>query len=248
MMELLTEKPGLNQHQLSKLLDVNVNTIRFHIRRLEHQGFVETRTLPGGREIFCFRAEDIDLWDSPSTRLLLGSGTTREVALFLAEHPAVNAEKIAAALGLSIYSVRRHIRALDEEDLVSRLRVERQVFYHAEPELLDWAEEVKNGAAYEKTGLDRHLMGPTRSFSGVALVLATYPPRLAGCHATFVVSMYRPLTTFWSATYRAEVLHWCLPYGREEIGIGHRQEVVLRGIAQWTTPVEGTRPFAPCYV
>lgn len=36
-----------------------------------------------------------------------------------------------------------HIRALSAHDLVTRLRVERQVLYHAAPELLDWAEDAR---------------------------------------------------------------------------------------------------------
>ena len=150
IMGLLEANTGLNQHQLSRIMGVNVNTVRFHIRRLERQGFVETRGLPEVRERFCFTSENVRLWDNPSTRLLLGRGTTREVALYLVDNPAVSAEEIADALGISVYSVRRHIRALDENELVSRLRVERQVLYHAEAELLDWVEETRRRRAYEE--------------------------------------------------------------------------------------------------
>lgn len=158
ILALLKAKPGLNRHQISKMLGVNANTVRFHVRRLERQDFVVTRKLPKVRETFCFLAEDAELWDDSVTRSLLGRETTRDIALFLVENLAVSAREIADALDISVFSVRRHIRALDDQDLVTRLRIDRQVLYHAEPDLVDWAEEAK-----KRCGLLDEVASPEQS-------------------------------------------------------------------------------------
>ncbi len=141
IMELLTKKPGMNKHQLAKALGMNLTGVKFHVQRLAEIGQVETRT-GMGRETLCFTADNIHLWDDRSTRILFGRGPPRDVAMYLAEHPGAGADQISDALDLSLHTVRRHIRALEECELVQRTRVDRKVIYQAEPSLMEWIEKV----------------------------------------------------------------------------------------------------------
>lgn len=139
IMRLLTEKPGMNKHQLAQALGINANTVKFHIERLEQIDQVETRA-GTGRETLCFTTHNIKLWDDRSTRVLFGRGPPRDVAMYLADHPGAGADEVSKALDLSLHTVRRHIRTLEEGELVQRIRVDRKVIYQAGPNLRKWIE------------------------------------------------------------------------------------------------------------
>lgn len=143
IMRLLDKTPGMNKHQLAMALDVHVNAVEFHVQRLSEAQLVETRPGWKGRETLCFTAENVALWENPATRVLFGRGPPREVARFLAEHPGADVQETAEALGISIHTVRRHLRTLESCDLVQRMRVDQQVIYHAEPELVSWLADVE---------------------------------------------------------------------------------------------------------
>lgn len=146
ILRLLEQDPGMNKHQLAVVLGLRVGAIEFHVDRLVAAGLIETRPGPG-RETLCFRTQDATLWDDPATRMLYGRGPAKQVALFLAGHPGVGSQEVAETLDLSIHTVRRHLQLLQENELIQKMRVERQVVYHAEPTLLEWIE-----AAQKETG------------------------------------------------------------------------------------------------
>ena len=146
---LLESKPGMNIRQLAEALDVNVTAVRFHLQRLERAALVETRSNPQGRETLCFTSDNVSLWDNRCTRVLFGRSSPRQVALYLAQNPHARTREVADDLGVSVHTVRRHLRTLEDQELIQRLRVDRQVTFHAEPVLLDWAQTY--GELHEPT-------------------------------------------------------------------------------------------------
>lgn len=140
IMTLLKRKPGMNRSQLARRLNMHENAIGFHLDRLIKAHLVVTRPGWDGREILCFTADNVSLWEQPETRILFGRGPPRKVARYLAEHPGTGTRQVAEALGLSANTVRRHLRTLEENDLVQRMRVDREVIYHAQPALVRWFE------------------------------------------------------------------------------------------------------------
>lgn len=144
--QLLEQTPGLNPHQIADALDMHQNAVDFHVGRLADANLLALRPGCDERERLCFTPDNVNLWDDPATRMLFGRGPPRRVALYLAEHPGTNARELADALGLSVPTVRRHIRTLESCDLVQRLHVDRRVIYHAEPRLTTWVETVWDGA------------------------------------------------------------------------------------------------------
>lgn len=147
ILHLLKTNPGLNKRQLSKKLGIFETAVDFHLERLAKGGLVKTRSLDNHRETFCFRAENVHLWENPSTRILFGRSPPRQVALHLARHPGTEAKQVAAALSMNLHTVRRHLRTLENHNLAKRFRAERQVIYHAEPELINWVVKVGNAPA-----------------------------------------------------------------------------------------------------
>lgn len=143
ILELLACRPGMNLRQLGRALGLSVTAVQFHIGRLERHGLVATRTGERRRETLCFKTEDVGLWENPETRPLFGQGTTRELAVYLASNPMASAAEVSEALDVSVYTVRRQIRTLEEHDLVHRLRVDREVLYHAASELEEWVDEIR---------------------------------------------------------------------------------------------------------
>lgn len=142
---LLERRPGMNKHQLATETGIHVNAVGFHVERLVKAGLLEVRPGAKGREKLCFTPENVHLWENPATRALYGRGPARQVAMFLAENPGTGVKEACKALNMSVHTVRRHIRELEEAELVQRMRIERQVVYHAEPELIRWAEEMSEG-------------------------------------------------------------------------------------------------------
>jgi predicted transcriptional regulator len=142
---LVTEHPGLNKHQISKRIGLHVNAIEFHMERLIQVGLIETRPAMIGRETLCFTPENIHVWEDPATRILFGRGPPRDVARYITENPGASVQEAADALGVSVHTVRRNLKTLQEVGLVQSLRVERQVLYHAEPALVAWLDEHQSG-------------------------------------------------------------------------------------------------------
>lgn len=139
-LEQLEENPGMNKRRLAQALGVSVSGLDFHLDRLEQAGLVITRASQSGRETLCFTPENVRLWDDPSTRMLFGTNAPIDVALYLTQRPCASAAEIAKELDVSVHTARRHLRNLEDQELVQRMRVDRQVYFHAEPRLKDWVE------------------------------------------------------------------------------------------------------------
>lgn len=143
IIEHLRERPGMNRNQLAKKFGIHASVVGYHIRRLATIGLVETRPATKGREQLCFATEDAHLWDDEPTRVLYGRGLPRRVAIYLVEHPGADVHEIARELCESEHTVRRHLRTLQECELVARAQVKKRVHYLPESRLEQWVELVR---------------------------------------------------------------------------------------------------------
>ncbi len=141
MVALLRERPGTNKLRLAKAMGTEIKHIDFHLQRLVKAGLVDVRR-GRGPETLCFMKEDVHLWDNEASRVFFGRGSSLNVAAFLSDRPGLSAPEIAEGLGISVYSARRHIRILQECELVRRSRVDQSIVYHAAPSLIDWIEQI----------------------------------------------------------------------------------------------------------
>lgn len=151
IVETARERPGVNKHQLARVLEVNPKVIDHHLEKLKNMGLVTTQSRGAGQEVHCFAAEDGHVWDEARTRGLFGRSGAREVALFLAENPGAKTREIARALELSATTVRHHLSGLREVGLVRQFQVGRAFLYDVTAVLDEWVETV--GERFERPWL-----------------------------------------------------------------------------------------------
>ena len=164
IMDLLARSPGMNKHQLAQVLGINPHAVDFHVRRLVEYGLAETRPGPtNDREALCFTKDNVNLWDDESTRILFGRGVPRRVAAHLSKNPGANVVELSQALSLSVTTVRRHLRILQQAELVQQMRIHRDVIYHAEPELAAWIRMTGDGTGPTLAGNARSHARPESS-------------------------------------------------------------------------------------
>lgn len=145
IVDLLAERPGMNKSQLCQALSLDADDLDHHLKRLEDGHRVATRSSIGRRETLCFRAEDVQLWEDESTRVLYGSSKSRLVALYLTEHPSSSTREISRALRISPVTVRYHLTNLQVHGLVHRHRAGQAFVYEPNDVLNRWVREVGEG-------------------------------------------------------------------------------------------------------
>lgn len=145
IMDVVSRNPGMNKHQVAHALGININSVNFHLKRLVDVGMVQTRPAANSQEVLCFTPDNVSLWCEKSTRILFGRGPARQVAVYLAENPGTSVNDMAEDLGMAQTTVRRHLGILQSYELVQRIRIDRNVIYHAEPQLVDWVQKVEEG-------------------------------------------------------------------------------------------------------
>jgi predicted transcriptional regulator len=143
IVDLIQEKPGMNQNQVAEALETSTSTITYHLHRLKKSGHLIIVKPPKGKQKLCFTPENIHHWQQEDFRILLGRGTPQRVAGYVTLNPGATTKQIAKELKLSVSSVQRHIRSLQDRRLVHSTRIDRDVLYHADPELVEWVERVQ---------------------------------------------------------------------------------------------------------
>lgn len=146
IVDLLSDRPGLNKNQICTELDMEGNLLDHHLDQLETEGqLVVTRESAQGKEVLCFLTEDAGLWEDENTRILFGRRQKRAVALLLAEKPGASTREMAEDLRLSPDTVRHHLRTLMTHGLVYRYPSGQTNVYEPAEELERWVREVGQG-------------------------------------------------------------------------------------------------------
>lgn len=144
-MELLGRKPGSNKNQIGQDLGLSDGNLYHHLDELERHGCIVILKNPGEQEHHCFRAEEADLWLNERTRILFGRDPKRNVAIYIAENPGRTSAEIADEFGSAVSTIRHHLKALRERDLVHRHRAGRTYVYDPAWGLERWVENVADG-------------------------------------------------------------------------------------------------------
>lgn len=138
--EILEENPGLNRSQLQRAADLSNGVTEFHLNVLEREEKLVRKPGANDKEVLFFTEENQHLWNDPHTRILLGSGFTRNVALLVAETPGITSAKLGRELDLKPVSVRYHLSKLQDRSLVSSFRVGNEVRYLPTDRLETWSD------------------------------------------------------------------------------------------------------------
>lgn len=141
ILAVLDAQPGLNKKQIARRLDLKVGDVEFHLHQLRRAGRLLLRR-GRGHETLCFTPDNVHLWDQGTTRVFFGRGSSRPVADYLAHNAGASVPQVAEALDISVHSVRRHIRILEDCKLVQRTRTSLEFHYHPEPKLMACIEQL----------------------------------------------------------------------------------------------------------
>lgn len=107
--------PGRTVGQLGRDLDLSAGTVYFHVTRLVLAGQLETRSQGRRRLVFpvgyCLRLEDV-------AKSILLSGTARQVAQFIRDHPGCDRQAVLAGVPGSPRAIYYNLKLLKERKLV----------------------------------------------------------------------------------------------------------------------------------
>ncbi len=115
LFRLIEEQPGLNIRELAALLRVARSTARYHLTRLTHADMVATQRL-GHHQLIFVKATP------PARRkaiALLRVASIRALVAEVETSPTFEPAALARQLGISARSVRRSLRILEREGLVT---------------------------------------------------------------------------------------------------------------------------------
>lgn len=139
IVEVIARRPGVNKSQIAGELGIHLALAIYHLDRLVPAGTVALRPSPRNREVVCFLARDLHLWENPRTRVLFGGSPVAAVARHVAEQPGATAREISEALGLTAGAVHHHLRTLLSNGLVQRFRLGSEYKHYPRDELKRWA-------------------------------------------------------------------------------------------------------------
>lgn len=124
LLEAAMDASGLATAKAADVLDVNVSTARYHLKRLEQMGLVRSRHA-GGRLFWFPTGQDLPLGlDEQAT---LAVGRTRDVFEAIRENPGTGLTELADQLGAYPSLVHPVVDRLVEAGLVERERDGRRV-------------------------------------------------------------------------------------------------------------------------
>lgn len=141
----LDRTPGVNVTTLGRKAGLPRSVARFHVGKLRRAELVVVKKGVEGNERVCFLPADAHLWENPKTRVLFGGDPTRNVALYIAEHPGARVEEIGEAVGRDPRTVYHHLEKLEDRSLVDSVPAGRGSVYHPEPELCEWEQAAGKG-------------------------------------------------------------------------------------------------------
>lgn len=143
LIELIQQCPGMNKNQIADTLQLNASTVTHHLERLNETGHIITIAPKMTNQKFCFTPDNYHLWNHKDFRILLGRATPWKVALYLAQNPGATTKQIAQDLNRSVPTIQRHIRDLQSNRLIHSTRIDRDVHYHADQNLVEWMQRME---------------------------------------------------------------------------------------------------------
>lgn len=116
MMDIVKDRPGINEATLARELDVHPSTVRYHARILEEEGFLTSKA--DGREIVYFRS------DQPTDKIkqellkIARKPAKRRVIQAVRDTPGLSLSEAARQLDVHPSTVKRHADTLIEKGVL----------------------------------------------------------------------------------------------------------------------------------
>lgn len=114
MYGIVHQHPGISSTRLAAELGISWGTLAYHLTRMERAGLILTRRAGRRRLVFPSQADATDEEDV----VLLKEGTSRRIALLVAERPGLDIQAVQAALGITARAAYHNVKRLRDAGLV----------------------------------------------------------------------------------------------------------------------------------
>ncbi len=114
--QAIAEAPGVDAVALSRRLEININTLRYHLAKLLATDKITYLSRPGTVRYYLNQGRH-----SPFEQILLhylNAGTAGRIIRLVLETPGMSRKDLAVVLGIAGPSVTRHIQELSSEGLI----------------------------------------------------------------------------------------------------------------------------------
>ncbi|MFQ6126112.1 MAG: winged helix-turn-helix transcriptional regulator [Candidatus Heimdallarchaeota archaeon] len=122
--ETVCECPGIHFFRLASKMTTSQGTLDWHLRRLEEEELLRS-TKYGGKRIFY--PQKLTNVECARAFAALRSKTAQQIFHHVIDHPGINQQKIADAVGVHHDTVRYHLTRFETIELVERFRDGREV-------------------------------------------------------------------------------------------------------------------------
>lgn len=131
MYGIVHQHPGISSTRLASELGISWGTLAYHLTRMERADLVHTRRAGRRRLVFPSRGHEVDEEDV----VLLKEGTSRRIALLVAERPDLDIQAIQNALGITARAAYHNVKRLRDAGLVEGRYPRKYAGLHATPKL-----------------------------------------------------------------------------------------------------------------
>ena len=129
--DFILQNPGSHQRKIERDLDINVGTLRYHLRYMEKERIITSRKERNLKVYFVAGKQGA----SKKTILsLLQQKRFRDIILSIIDTPGLTHREIADKLSLKPSTLSKYIKVLEERGVVHHEKVERERHYYVENE------------------------------------------------------------------------------------------------------------------
>jgi predicted transcriptional regulator len=119
----VTEHPGVHFNEIGRALDIATGQTQYHLRRLIHDGVLDSRSLVGRTHYY---PAGFEPWEQRALALLRRE-TAREILLTLLETGTQSAPALTDEIGIARSTLSWHLSNLADADLIDTEIVDSEV-------------------------------------------------------------------------------------------------------------------------
>ena len=119
----VTERPGVHFNEIGRALDIATGQTQYHLRRLIHDGVIDSRSLVGRTHYY---PAGFEPWEQRALALLRRE-TAREILLTLLETGTQSAPALTDEIGIARSTLSWHLSNLADADLIDTETVDSEV-------------------------------------------------------------------------------------------------------------------------
>jgi predicted transcriptional regulator len=161
ILEHLEVHPGATAQELADVAGVKNNRAVYHLEILKREELVCERLLEGRRHFFPYAAPAVEPERLRKRTLSRSGRPPARVLGFLQAAPGATVSRVADSLGFSLGHAHYHLKRLEGEGLIDRVRRGRRVRHYLSEEGREWVARMQGSLAHEAQVADSGVQGVT---------------------------------------------------------------------------------------